>query len=282
MFFPSESAGWTAQGLEERYGPDTLNQYIDGASEVYLAFGVREVRARRYSHPQGGEILADVFDMGSSENSFGAYHHDLREGVPLGVGRESERGDTTAAFWKGRHYVSLTALQDNAATRQGLLDLARQIALGLPDEGGPPALVGLLPQEGLIPSRIHFLKDFHLLNRHFFLADDDVLGLAAGAQAVLAAYRPLGSKPETGAYRLLLVQYPSPQEARAVEDRLKKTLLHDADAAGIARWEDSMWAGLRRAGVFLAAVFDAPERDIAEKSLETAVNTLKTGKGGRP
>lgn len=282
MRFPEEIGGWSAQGPETRYGPESLHLYIDGAAEVYLAFGVHEARTRAYTHPVGGGILADIFDMGSAENAFGAYHHDLRLGTPAGIGNESDRTDTAVAFWKGRYFVALTALQDNPVTREGLFALAAAIARGLSAAGAPPDLAGLLPRDGLIPSRIHFLTDHRLLNRHFFLADDDLLGFSKGARAVLGAYRAPEAGGEIGAHRILVVRYPSLREAESGRERLVRTLLPEAGADGLAPLEPGGWAGARLLGRHLIAVFDAPTRETARKALEDTLRLAAGAEGEKP
>ncbi len=262
--FPDDVLGW-APGAEESYAPDTLHRYIDGAAEVYLSLGVKGVRAVRYEKPGAPEIIADVFDMGSDARAYGAYHHDVRDGEGAGVGRESTIDGTTLAFWKGRYFVSVIAVGEGSGVAEAVGALGRRIAEAIPDSGSPPRVAALLPERGIVRSRVHYVTSPSLLNRHFFVADDDLFGFAAGVEGVLATYRPAG---EEGAYRLLVVEYPRPEGATAALARVRGAYLPGADARGLDELPNGLWSGARASGPVLAVVFDAPSAELANGVLE--------------
>ncbi len=266
---PSPVAGYAASGPDATYGPDDLHTYIDGAAEVYRAFGVRAVTVRRYTSPGASEITADVFDMGSAECAFGAFHHDVREGEKAGIGRESERAGASLAFWKGRFFVSILPSEETDAAGEAVLAIGRAIAGAIEDEGDPPLLVGLLPATGRTVKSVRFVPGKELLDRYFFLADEDLLDLDHRAvRGVLASLVPRGGRAEE-AYRVLIVGYPSESEAERAARRFLEGYLPDAGEPGLARTENGRWSAVRRVGARTVAVaLDAPARDEAASALD--------------
>ena len=47
IFLPAEAAGWTWNGKETKYNSKTLFDYIDGAAELYLAYGFQGLNASK-------------------------------------------------------------------------------------------------------------------------------------------------------------------------------------------------------------------------------------------
>jgi len=279
---PAEIRGWRAQGRDELYDGDTLYDLIDGGAEVYRALRVRQVLSRRYRREGFAEILADLFDMGSAADAFGAYHHDMREGEDAGVGAESEFLGSALSFWKGRFFVSLIALDQGEEIEAALRGLARAVAEAIPGTTAFPALVNRLPGQGLCRDRIHYFHDKMLLDRHYFLSEKNLLGLSDRTEGVLARYRLEGGpldKEGDARPALLLVQYPGAEEAARALDRFLKEYLPNADEEGTARREDGRFAGAARKGALFAAVLDAPSRDVVRRLIADVKE--ETREGGR-
>ena len=268
---PAEIEGWKAGGPDGLYGAETLFDYIDGGAEVYRALNVREVRARKYVREGAPEIIADLFDMGSSSDAFGAYHHDLRDGESAGIGQESERSSGALAFWKGRYFASITALGETEDARRTILALGRRIAESIPDAGAPPDLRRWLPGDGLRAEQIRYFHIEPSLNIYYRLAEGNPLGLHARTEGILARYDSGGgAAPDEsgrGGHVLLLVRYPSEGEASQAVQRFRSEFLPVSDAQGIARTLQGKWDGVRAAGDLLIAVLDAPARVDVEKAV---------------
>ena len=266
---PSSVAGYAVSGPEVRYGADDLHDYIDGAAEVYRAFGVREARVLRFAKPGAPEIVADVFEMGSAEGAFGAFHHDVREGKPAGIGRESERAGASLAFWKGRFFVSILPSEETGAAGDAVRAIGSAIAAAIEDEGDPPRLADLLPSAGRTVRSVRFVPSKALLDRYFFLADEDLLDLdAEEVEGVLASVVPRDGAAED-AYRVLLVGYPDEDAAGRAARRFLEGYLPDAGEPGLARTENGRFSAVRRAGArTVAVVLDAAARDEAASALD--------------
>jgi len=273
---PAQVQGWMPVGPVEEYDADSLFDYIDGGAEVYRAFNVQRVYARRYAKPGAPELIADVFDMGLSQDAYGAYHHDVREGESVGLGQESERMGGTLSFWKGRYFVSLIAFDDTPETRAALLALGRTIAADIKEEGHPPGVMAFLPDEGLMPHHVHFLHNDLCLNLHYFIAEENLLNLDQGTNGALAQYRPR-EDADGGPSVFLVIQYPDAAACKAAHEQFMQGYLPDADAEGMARTENGLWAGAVREGPFFIGVFDAPVQAEVRRLIAEARSKLEGG-----
>ena len=264
QMLPSELHGWKPNQADGVYDAHNLYDYIDGAAEVYRSFNVRWVRARRYAKPGEEDLIADLFDMGTPQDAFGAYHHDMREGIDPGLGQESEQTEGALAFWKDHYFVSLLALDETDDARSALLALGRAIADTIPENGAPPALLRFLPKAGLVTSQVHYFHDHLCLNLHYFLADENLLKLDPSTEGLLARYawdKP--GQPKAQGCVLVLAKYTNAHHARQAHHRFMHVYLPDAHANGIARTEDGRWAGARLNKELFVGVFDAPtNRDV--------------------
>jgi hypothetical protein len=255
LLLPDEVRGWAQGRTDGLYTHDSLYDLIDGGAEVYRALNVRAVLSREYVKPGATDIVVDLFDMGSANDAYGAFHHDMREGEDAGVGDESEAFGGSIAFWRDRYFVSLVAMDDDTATCDALREIGFATSAAIPSAGQPPALVRALPADGLVRSQVHYFHDKSLLDRHLFLGEDNLLDLDRGTEGVVARYRfadPTGapSEPKTA---LLLVRYPkAARAARAI--------------AGVA--DAPKLSARKQLGDAIACVFDAPSKAQAERLVE--------------
>ncbi len=251
---PSGAGQWAVEGPDGLYTAETLYEHIDGAAEIYRAFSVGEVASRRYTNPAAADIVLDIFDMGSSAGAFGAYHFDVREGGDAGIGRESELVGSSLAFWKGRFFVSITPFDDVPATREAVLSLGRSVAGTIEEDGGPPPLVRLLPQEGLVRGQVHYFGDRKILGLFVPLGGNGETVLDPFAEGVLARYRFGGG---VGLMSLLLLRYPSEEQARRGLNGLEKILSPPAPEGEGGREKSRGAKLLRRSGRLVVGVLEA-------------------------
>jgi hypothetical protein len=254
---PDEVNGWTPDGEDGRYDADTLYDYIDGGAEVYRALGVVSVVGRRYAKEGAPEIIADVFDMGSSEGAYGAYHHDPREGGTAGPGTESEYIAGALAFWKGRYFVSVLAMDDTEDVKEAVLSIGRHVADAIVGEGAAPEIVAVLPEAGLLEDHVRYFRGPMLLDRYYSLGDGNPLGLDDSSEGILARYRISIDEGEDVDYVVLVVRFATPDRA-------------DLGLAALGRMRppESIEEGAVTRGPFLVAVFGVPDRETAQAVLE--------------
>ncbi len=265
---PDEVAGWKAVAGAVRYDATTIFEYIDGHGEVYLAYGMIACQARRYAGPAGeADLVLDVFEMDSAADAFGVFTHS-REGERVEIGQDASFGYGTLAFWKGHFFVSASAEQDDERARQALLALGRAVADGIPETGAPPALVGRLPQAGLQPATLVYLRHPRILEAHLPIGSGNPLGIGPRSPAVLGHYLVAG-----GAGDLVVVEYADSATADAALARFNRDFL--AGAASSRR--DDGWCA--------AGAVDARTRAYVLRAAtgDTALALLaQVSKGGAP
>jgi hypothetical protein len=306
--FPGEIHGWRPGEPDGFYDAATLYDLIDGGAEVYIALNVKAVASRRFVKDGGPDIIADIFDMATPADAFGAYRHDMREGEDIGVGRESEFLGSSLAFWKDRYFVSIVAFDESDAVAAAVPEIGRAIAGRIAADGAPPELVGWLPAAGLVAGTVHYFHDRMLFNRYYRFgeeAGENPLALDRATEGVIARYTaaPSGdAKPAAGASEaspssekrsilapkarqpqaaLIVIRYPSVDKARAAQRGFAGVVLPGADGEGFAHTRKDgrdVWAGAARKDAMVIVVLDAPSREMAAQ-LISAVQPLKPPSG---
>ncbi|MCS7223659.1 MAG: hypothetical protein NZ959_03720 [Armatimonadetes bacterium] len=273
---PTEVSGWVWDGKEEIYNPKTLFRYIDGMAEVYLAYNFRLLVVRRYTKTNQPSLTLDFFDMGSASDAYGVFTFE-RDGETVGIGQDADYAYGMLRFWKGRYFVTVTAEKETSETRKAVLDLGKGVAAAIREEGQRPQVLQLLPEKNLIPHKVLFFRHPTILNRHFFLADKDILNLSPKAEGVLGVY-----ETTKGKVRLIIVRYPTERDARKAEATFGKFFLREGRAKGIVLTEDKKWTAARRWGQVCAFLFDAlTQKEALEVLKEVKKRVDETTKGHR-
>jgi hypothetical protein len=214
--------------------------------------------SRRFKKAGQADVIVDLFDMGSSADAFGVFAHDL-DGEDWSLGQGSLYKGGLLQFWRGRFFASIFAESENPETKGALADLGKSIAVSTGPDGLRPDLVGLIPAEfrgGLI----RYFHDPQILNYHFYIASENVLGLGPEAAGVLAT---MGAKAEKRS--CLLVRYKSDAAAETARSGFVWSYLPETRtpetagerAEGLLRLKDGRFAAAGRTGVYVLAVFGA-------------------------
>lgn len=144
VVLPSAAAGWSWDGQEARYDPRTVFEYIDGAGEMFLAYGFDQLAVRRFEKPGQPPLTLECYRMATAEAAFGVFSFE-RQGEGVGIGQGSEQGGGLLRFWKGRYFVSIFADGEGPEAESAILQLARLTAAAIQEEGQPPGVLGLIP-----------------------------------------------------------------------------------------------------------------------------------------
>jgi hypothetical protein len=257
---PSETGGWRWDGKEIRYESKTLFKYIDGAAELYLAYGFQNLTVRRFEKSNQPPIIVELYDMACSEDAYGIFSFEHQD-EDVGIGQGSEFGGGLLRFWKGKYFVSIYAEGEGAEVESAILTVGRAAANSILATGPEPKLVGFIPGKefGLIDKSVRYLKSHVLLNQRFFIAHQNILNLTRKTEAVLAQY--LKDKQKT---QLLLIRYPDSKEAGDAYQSFMKVYLPDAGGKDRSRTEDRKWTFARQRNEFVVIVFEAPVEADAE------------------
>jgi hypothetical protein len=270
---PTEAAGWKWDGKETKYNSRTLFKYIDGAAELYLAYGFQNLTVRRFEKSNQPSIILELYQMASSEDAYGVFSFEHQDEA-VGIGQGSEFGGGLLRFWKGKFFVSVYAEGEGAEVQSGILKMGRSAADSIPATGPEPKLVGFIPGKnvGLVDKSIRYLKSHVLLNQRFFIAHQNILNLSRKTESVLAQY--LQDKQKT---QLLLIRYPDSKEAGDAYQSFMKAYLPDARGKDRSRTEDRKWTFARQRNEFVLIVFGAPAEADAEVLLKATEEKLPGG-----
>ncbi|MFP5228072.1 MAG: DUF6599 family protein [Acidobacteriota bacterium] len=138
-------AGAALQGNPSFYSPDNLFQYMDGAADLFVLYGVRtlmhlDLRAGSV------DVTVDIFDMGSPDTAFGMYAAERSSGyqfIPMGA--EGYRDAGIINFLQDRYYMKLAGFGNGADAV--LTPLAHALSAKIGTNPSLPALLARLPQE---------------------------------------------------------------------------------------------------------------------------------------
>ncbi|MDW8029880.1 MAG: DUF6599 family protein [Armatimonadota bacterium] len=270
---PDEVLGWKWDGREEVYDRETIFDYIDGMGEIYRAYNFRKVFVRRYEKPDQLRITVDLFDMGMPEDAFGVWTFE-RDGEPVKIGQDGDYAAGMLRFWKGRYFVAVWSEGETPELKEAILTLGRKIAEAIKEQGQRPDLMRYLPSKGIDKNRILFFRHIVILNRHYFIADKDILNLSLKAEGILAVYRV-----DKGQMRFIVIRYPTEKDAVKARETFGRAYLREGYAKGIVRTENRRWVAVKRFGRVLAIALDVPTQKQALKILDEFERIYKMGFG---
>jgi len=266
---PSSALGWTAEPADHVYDRESIFEYIDGAGEVYRAFNIRLLVSRRFHRDGKPDLIIDLFDMGSAADAFGVFTHDL-DGEDAGLGQGSNYKGGLLTFWRDRYLVSIFAEGESIETKAGLFALAKPIAAAIGRDGAKPALLAVVPPDFAAPTAIRYLHSPVILNYHYFVGAENLLGLGPETEAVLA------KSPDRGRNGVLLaVKYRDAASAGEAYARFTKARMPDTAGAGVVRTEDGKWTAARLKGEIAIVVFAAPSPEAARALLNKVAEAVK-------
>ncbi len=256
---PHRTGNWELEKGKETYGPENLFDYMDGAAELYLAYGFRTMTLHRYVGRDGSRVVVEIYEMASSEDAYGIFSFD-REDEDVGVGQGSELGGGTLRFWKGRYFVSVYG--EKEAKDDELLAIGKAIADSMRETGSEPELIKYLPEEsrGLIPRSVRFFRNHVCLNQRFFIANKNILLLDSTTSGLMAQMRT----PQ-GKVQIILIKYPDEGRAASAEKSFKLAFMPEAEMEGMVKTEDGKWTGAMRKGKLWIGVFGAADREHIEE-----------------
>jgi hypothetical protein len=268
---PAEAAGWKWDEKQMEYkSKEALFDYMDGAAELYLAYGFQRLTVRKFEKSNQPPITLELYEMASSEDAYGLFSFD-RQDEAVGIGQGSEFGGGLLRFWKGKYFVSIYADGEGAEVESAVLTLGGTAADLIQEIGPEPKLVGLIPGKdlGLVDRSVRYLKSHVLLNQRFFIAHQNILNLSRRTEAVLAQYTREKQKTH-----LLLIRYPSVKEARDAYQSFMSAYLPDAGGKDLAKTEDQKWTMARQRGEVVVVIFGAPTAADAEALLKATEDKL--------
>lgn len=143
-----------AQGKPVFYA-DNLWEYIDGASDPFLLYGLKAMLHQEYKAGAVG-VTVDIYFMGNLENAFGIYATErssksnfLSVGTEGYSGRSDDGTSTSLNYFLDSYYVKLMGF--GAGSDSVLETFAKTIATRIGAAPAWPAMLARLPTERRLP-----------------------------------------------------------------------------------------------------------------------------------
>ena len=274
---PPTALGWSRSDSPRIVAPADIFSYMDGAGELYLAYGLVRLEVHEYTSPAEPPITLEVYTLRSADDAYGLLSLDW-DGEPVALDSAWPAGTPCALYgsgllraWSEDVYVRVMATNETPAARAAVLEIGRALVAGRAS-APPPGIVSAMPAtldtgHVLRADRIAFLRSHLVLNSIYFVGTGNLLDLGPETEAVAAIYE----RSETGGRaRVLVVHYPSEAAARAALAHFGRGYLHRALSSEETTTEhvEDGWLGCRRHGRQLALVFEADTRATAAALVE--------------
>jgi len=230
-FPPAEAIpGWSISQEKQSYDRSNLYNLVDGQAESFFAYGFEGATVQRYQNADGVLLNLEIWQMKTEADAYGLFSAG-RAGEPVEIGNEGDADvGRRLAFWQSRFFASLNASQP--VPDETLWSFARFVSAALPTGGERPAILGRLPQDGLVPLSAVFFHEEMSIQMEIWLGGENILGLSQETDAVAARYQS-GAAGETA--RLMLVEYPAAGQAAQALKAMQGGSLTDllaSDASG--------------------------------------------------
>jgi hypothetical protein len=267
---PDTLQGWNVDKTIPLTTHNAMYSYMDGGAELYISYGFKEGLSCSYKKENQPEVIAEVFDLNDSRNAFGVFSQTReKENLRLGQGAYSIPG--AIFFWKDQYYFSLSAWESTPDTESFLRALGGYSASKVPGTGELPALVKLLPEEGLVPFGYLYFHHYIWLNSYYFITDANLFHIEDNTDAVLAKY----SEAENRQY-LLLIQYNSKEDAAEAFTSFGCSFFPEGLVDNCIRLEDKTWLAASLAGRMIIAVFNGTTRQDTHQLLTNVLGKCRT------
>jgi hypothetical protein len=202
------AGGFSLAGRLERYVPADLWKKIDGAADLFISYGFRELQAADFVRAGSKlpEIEVSVYNMGSDLNALGVYLQEKPEGAEkVGVGWEGYKSGEGLFFHKGFYYVKIIDLSNDSSLGAVSGEVARKIDGAINVQRQRVAEMEVFPAEAMVADSIlyeHRDALGHGFLQRVFKANYTVGGKTAtlfycrnkDAEQLLAKYRDYGKE----------------------------------------------------------------------------------------
>jgi len=130
------------------YDATNLFEYMDGAGDIFVQYGVRSLMHGEL-HSGAVDITLDVFDMASPDRAFGIYASERAPDEPwITIGAEGYANKGALNFVEGNYYIKLLGFGEGADPL--LASVAHQVEQRLGSNSALPAILASLPAKSLM------------------------------------------------------------------------------------------------------------------------------------
>ena len=298
---PKSIGVWTRPDSVRIIDSSNIFDYMNGGGELYLAYRFNRLEVYEYTSEKLGDILVEVYFMGSSNDAFGLLSLDWSgESVTLNdssaLQNESGIAPSTRALYgqgflrmaTGKLYARVLAERETPELRKAILSLGQTIAM---DRIPPPEpdLLKVLPQSigsdwKLRNDRIGYFRSHLVLNSLYYLSYQNILNLDHSTEAVTAPYENVRNEKTIKRIQLLFIKYATADKAQQALDLFHSNYLPDHKKGPVAtdkathidtfNIEDG-WLGYKLDGKCIAIIFECPDKKTAQMIMENISSDIK-------
>lgn len=150
------------------YTPENLFDYINGASELYLAYDFQQLDVVYYKNRKKQEITVEVYTHASPLCAFGIYSQERSaDGQYLDLGAESYISGNYLFCLTGNHYIKLYSYDLTDEVESVLTGITKTLIDFLQSENVMPRELSLFPDKNRVPYSIQFIAK-NMLGYSFF------------------------------------------------------------------------------------------------------------------
>jgi hypothetical protein len=284
---------WTRPDLVRKIDSNSIFQYMNGAGELYLAYGFDHLDVYEYKADQQDSILVEVYFMNTSDDAFGLLSLDWG-GEPVAIrSKAPSQSDPTVSspvralygggllrIWADTIYARVMAYRETTESKEAVLCLGQTIAANRKMPAAPELLKILPSAVGskwkLRKDRIAYFRSHLVLNSLYYLSHQNILDLDHSTQAVTAPYENKTDADNSKRVQVLFVKYATPAQARKALDIFHNAYLHEYQKkvdpvvtnkkVNFFNIEDG-WLGDSLDGTCLTIVFECPDQESAQMIL---------------
>ena len=211
-----EITPWQVDTSPVVYEGDDLFDYINGGAEPYHEYGFVQVLTQDYANVDVS-LTVDIYEMKDAPAAFGIYSIQREPEQPaFDFGDGGSLFDYHVAFWQARYYVIITVSTSSDALISDLERFAGSISRRIDRNAALPDIVGLLPQQALLPGSEGYLRGFLGLNTQLYLGQENVLGFdGERVEGAFATYQT-----DQGNSGLAVLVYPDTSSASVIAEQV--------------------------------------------------------------
>jgi hypothetical protein len=150
---------WKITEASQDYFPETLFEYINGAAEIYLSYGFKELTVGQYEKDDSNaSLILEIYDMGNEKNSFGIYSAErFPDSQFISLGNQGYLEEETLNFIVGEYYVKLLCFDSGEESANFLKLFAQDVVKRVKEKGNLPPALSYFPKQGLVRNSEKFI-----------------------------------------------------------------------------------------------------------------------------
>ncbi len=150
---------WKISEAPQDYFPEILFEYINGAAEIYLSYGFKELTVGQYEKKDSNaSLIIEIYDMGNEINSFGIYSAErFPDSQFISLGNQGYLEEETLNFIVGKYYVKLLCFDSGEDSADFLKLFSQEVVKRVKDKGTLPSALAFFPKQGLVRNSEKFI-----------------------------------------------------------------------------------------------------------------------------